>query len=342
MILHFATRYEGLHCHYHVFTENGKGLETEIHGSMHSIWLIIFISSENVSFIMNCSVIIATRNRKTELYNALLSLNRQTLLPVEVIVVDSSDEPIFIDDSEFLKLSIQLFRSIPSLVVQRNAGLKQVSVTTEVVVFIDDDVELENEYLDKLGSVFSDRTVVGAQGFITNAMPQSRWFKSKHNGYVDKCARNFQAIDPGGNRDLMWLSGCNMAYRYETIKNMRFDEYFTAYGLGEDLEFSWRVAKLGCLRFVPEARLKHFESPVARLDNRKIGKMYFLNKWYIVRKHREYFSTWRYFFMIGSKLLFLFVSGNILKNTRNKDLLFGHLAGIYQMIFQSVFKQKEM
>ncbi|MFA6074536.1 MAG: hypothetical protein WC778_01740 [Negativicutes bacterium] len=139
---------------------------------------------------------------------------------------------------------------------------------------------------------------------------------------------------------MMWLSGCNMAYRYETIKNLCFDEYFTAYGLGEDLEFSWRVAKLGRLLFVPEARLIHFESSVARPDNKRIGRMYFMNKWHIVRKHKDYFSTWCYLLMIGIKVFCLFVSGIFLNKTRDIDLLFGHLSGINQIIFQSVLKQK--
>ncbi|MFA6074535.1 MAG: glycosyltransferase family A protein [Negativicutes bacterium] len=103
---------------------------------------------------MKIAVIIATRNRKSELCKALLSLNRQTFLPVEVIIVDSSDELITFDADMFSKLSIKLFRSISSLVVQRNTGLKQVSVTTDVIVFLDDDVELENDYLEKLVQVF--------------------------------------------------------------------------------------------------------------------------------------------------------------------------------------------
>src|ERR671914_1495885 len=89
--------------------------------------------------------IIATRNRPDELLVTIESLVRQTVLPAELCIVDSSDEtPVRAKIEELCEevgLSLDYHHPAPrGLTVQRNIGIDRTD--GDPVFFIDDDVWL--------------------------------------------------------------------------------------------------------------------------------------------------------------------------------------------------------
>ena len=117
------------------------------------------------------SVVICTKDRPKELATCLESITRQRRLPMEVVVVDSSAMPpeAVVDDFRGLvtpACAVTLIHTQPGLPRQRNVGIR--AARGDVVVFFDDDVILEPEYLEELALVY-ERDAACAIGGVGGA-----------------------------------------------------------------------------------------------------------------------------------------------------------------------------
>ena len=100
---------------------------------------------------MNISVVIPTCNRKSNLLALLKNLNDSTFHLYEVIIVDSGEEKLSAQEySIFKNLQIQYLFSEKSVCIQRNIGINKASA--EWIFLCDDDIEIPNDYLEKLVS----------------------------------------------------------------------------------------------------------------------------------------------------------------------------------------------
>jgi GT2 family glycosyltransferase len=88
---------------------------------------------------------------------------------------------------------------------------------------------------------------------------------SPKTGRVLPSGRNPLVVDVHSVTEVDWLSGCSMSFRRDVFETFSFNEEFKGYGLGEDVEFSYRVRQLGRLLVTPDARIEHLQSPVNRM-----------------------------------------------------------------------------
>lgn len=196
----------------------------------------------------------------------LKSLATQSRLPDEVIVVDDSDEQFREETEQVVRdasLDVRLLtKSTPGLPASRNLAAD--AAEGEVILYLDDDVVLDRRYVAALLSAFSDERAVGAGGVIINSpLPAAPLLKEligvtgRPNGRVLRSG--WSTALPRSDAPTQFLSGCNMAYLTAIVREERFDEsFFEGYGLGEDLEFSYRLHRhRGSLRIVGSARLWH-------------------------------------------------------------------------------------
>ncbi|HEY6950948.1 MAG TPA: glycosyltransferase family A protein [Bacteroidota bacterium] len=121
-------------------------------------------------FPFSVSVVIPTRNRPAHLRKLLNSLDKQILHPEEVIVVDSSDTHIAIAPGDFPRLSIRIHRSIPSVCVQRNIGVR--IAVSPYVLLCDDDVVLPANYLSTIEAFVKDHAECNVVTGLWNDVPQ--------------------------------------------------------------------------------------------------------------------------------------------------------------------------
>ena len=88
--------------------------------------------------------IIPTMNRPTELRRLLASMESQSALPDEIIIVDGSTEPVESIAREFPGLKLKYVRVFPrGLVKQRNIGVSALSFHITVAGYLDDDIVVE-------------------------------------------------------------------------------------------------------------------------------------------------------------------------------------------------------
>jgi len=259
---------------------------------------------------MQVSVIIVTYNRIKDLSECLNSILVQASLPKEVIIVDNSDSKeseklIGKRKSEFKKNNIYL-RYIKNekenaLTVARNIGIK--NVTGEIILFLDDDVILEKNYIKEILKVYEEYPEsLGVRGYITpEGVSKVRNLVYKlfflYHLEKNKCRVLFSisATYPYPLDKIIpcqWLSGANHSYKRRVLEEFTYDEKLKKYSEGEDLEFSYRVFKKypNSLYITPSAKLIHKTSPSGRILGKELICM------------REIYGLYLFYKVFGSSL----------------------------------------
>jgi len=246
---------------------------------------------------MNLSVVIATKGRPDDLRQTLGSLSAANPPPYEVIVVDGdpdhSAERVAAANAAHLP-ALSYFSSPAGLTVQRNRGLE--AVAGEVVVFLDDDVEVDPGLFGALARAYEETKVVGATGRVVEAAP--RRFGNKRSlarrmlfrgeeGTMTRFGypRRLQTTDV--ERDVEFMQGCLMSARRDVALRLGFDEALPGYALAEDEDFSYRLSRAGRIRYLPEAVVWHKNTGMRSSAIRGFNRDTVVNRTYLFRKNFE-------------------------------------------------------
>jgi GT2 family glycosyltransferase len=277
---------------------------------------------------LTVSIIIPTIGRPDDLKRTLQSIVRQTTLPREVILVDASGS------KEGEQTLTEIFRTtsirrtfLPTKrgsCFQRNKGGK--ASKGDILLFLDDDVELEPQYLAELRQAYeNDSEVKGATGYIVNAEENNplmllykKLFLLSHNGGKGRLQASGY---PGWNfkPDVLTtveiMSGCNFSLRRSLFADYHFNEIFKGYSLMEDVELSYRLSRRFKLVQIPQARLQHFMSGVGRekigeFERQRVKHHYFIWRtlvqkkaspvWYYIAELGAFILDFAYFFKYGN------------------------------------------
>lgn len=239
---------------------------------------------------MKDALVICTRNRLSDMKRCLDSLLLQERMPFNVLIVDSSDGK---ETEELAKEYAGLISSLdyvhtpPGLTLQRNIALGVLGGDIEVVHFVDDDVEMEPDYILQIMRAFEgDSTLVGAGGLIKGGNRKKARFFARLGGRdsiipgkVLSTGFNIGAHETPFDVDVEWLPGCSMSFRRTLIDGLKFDEGRTGYAIGEDADFGLRALTRGTLRHVHSARLHHHQSPVNRHKRPLLVRMAVAHRW---------------------------------------------------------------
>ena len=253
------------------------------------------------------SIIISTKNRAQDAIRCLRSISIQTLLPDEIIIVDSSDtDQLKAELSAFHILNIKYVQSKAGLTLQRNIGIKTSS--GDILMFLDDDVTLDKDYIKEIMRVFESsrlRPIGGVTGEIVNAGKKKTMFQD-FCGYIDEVFAAFFFLVRSGDgrfqlsgfptilrrgskgkiKNVEFLYGCNMAFTREVISRFEFDENLCGYGWGEDDDVAYRVSRKYQNIYTPFARIAlNNISPSTGGNNHAVMKMGIENHHYLFKKN---------------------------------------------------------
>lgn len=236
---------------------------------------------------MTLDVAICTRDRVDDLRRCLESVAAQTVAACRVLVVNSGDK------LGTLIEGVEVVESPPGLPRQRNVALE--TLDGDFVAFLDDDVELEPAYLERVMLWFAEHPeTVGVSGHIDNDVPfswASRVFRrafslSNGDGILRPSGDLIYLYHPSRPTRVDALSGSNMVWRREATKALRFDEALAGYAYMEDVDFSLRAGLEGALWMLPDAHLVHRKSLISRVPHRAYVRQVFANGAYLFAKHR--------------------------------------------------------
>lgn len=231
---------------------------------------------------MTSSVIIPTRNRTEDLSRTLPTLLEQTQLPDEIIIVDQSP-----DDST--KKVVQRFenevitagRATPKFIYLYDPSLggagaaRNVAIDHargDILVFLDDDVLLEPDFLQELIAVYKeDSGLGGVSGVITNyPMPSFRQrflFRLFRTGpFHDERQSIYWSCDQLRHSrpfPVRKFGAGVMSVKRQALDRLRFDALYKGAG-SEDIDLSWRISERWPLVMTPRARLFHIRTDLGR------------------------------------------------------------------------------
>lgn len=206
---------------------------------------------------LKLSVIIPTRGRPEELRRCLNALAGQDVEgPFEVVVVDDGSEPPLAlpPDAPFrTRLVRQTRRQGPA--AARNLGAARAE--GDVFVFTDDDTIPTVRWLQSVARhLFLHPNHLGVEG-PTESPPYDRL--TEHS------------VDNGASGAYLT---CNVAYRRSVFEELGgFHEGFP-FAHCEDLDFGFRIARIGAIGFTPEMKVVHPPKSIGIVQEVRRARMF--------------------------------------------------------------------
>jgi glycosyltransferase involved in cell wall biosynthesis len=242
------------------------------------------------------SAVIPTKDRPQAVDETVDVLLAQTRVPERIVVVDASERTY--RPPADLPVELVVVESRPSTSAQRNLGAR--SVETPIVLFVDDDVRVPPDYaevllerwaaagLEAFGGMAGTPAVVPSQRPLARALRRATMLN-----YVDPAGEAMSLRRSGKVRYVPEprravvvpaLGAGATAYRTDLVLAHPFDERFSGYAPGEDLEMAVRVATAAPLLQTPEVRWTHLWDPRERTSP---------DRWYVRGRCETYFRLRR-------------------------------------------------
>jgi glycosyltransferase involved in cell wall biosynthesis len=251
---------------------------------------------------MKVSLIIPTYNRTDVLQETIELALQQDYPDYEIIVVDQTrnNPPQLQDYLNSLEGNITYVRQDrPSLTIARNRGIRM--ATGEIIVFIDDDVLIQSDFLKHHVETYKDDSVGGVMGvnYPDSQTPFSSLAQELYDSHKTPRLPRMGEILP-----VTHGRGCNFSFRRVVLFEAGlFDEYFQGSANHEDFDISVRVRSLG-YQFLLNTNiyLIHLAEFAGGCGNRKGGEK--------LSKQAEQTRNILYFFVKNHRMEGI---GNILK-----------------------------
>jgi glycosyltransferase involved in cell wall biosynthesis/GT2 family glycosyltransferase len=225
------------------------------------------------------TVVFATRGRPGVVSAVVRHLlENQTLKPEAVIVscCDIADAGDLVDEP-----AVTVVIGPAGLAAQRNTALSHVSEGTEMVVFFDDDFLAGDEWLESALQIFRDESQVA--GLTGNVIADG--IKGPGIAFEDALQLLQQGQAAPDWEKFYSPYGCNMAFRFSSIRTARFDERLVLYGWLEDRDFGAALARRG-VRLVKSSMIfgVHMGVKSGRVSGQRLGYSQVINPIYMARK----------------------------------------------------------
>ncbi|OGQ46299.1 MAG: hypothetical protein A3H42_04585 [Deltaproteobacteria bacterium RIFCSPLOWO2_02_FULL_46_8] len=292
-------------------------------------------------------LIIPTKDRPQILARFLKSIQKQTVKPGLILIVDGGDQTVDKLLPDFPDLNFQYLRVYPpGLSKQRNAGIKAVPKAFNLMGFFDDDYVLFEDAIEKMTTFWTHQSSkVGGASFNTM---NSGCLPSKKGLFL----RRLFLLNRGLSGDILfsgigtaqypcdktyrsqWLSGGSTIWRREVLEKFTFDEWFAKYGVLDDLDFCWRVNKQYELYVVANAKVLHQQLPRNELLASKITAV---NHCYFVSKYPE-FSKLKLMWAFMGKILFQLFCFAKKRDPLSLKIVKGYIAGLNFGLRQKIIK----
>ncbi len=251
------------------------------------------------------SVVIATRNRLHDAMKCIESVLTQTLLPKEIVIVDSSDSLELSSKIQWFESEMTKFIYIHSnsgMTYQWNIGVK--ASCGDIVFILDDDTILEEEFIKEIMDVFKsdkENKIGGVCGNIISAgQNQRHTLATKFRALAGRMLVNMFFLprlgsgrfQPSGSptyrygtdkiAEVECLPGGATAYRKRVLNEFEFDKNLTYMA---DDDFSYRESRKYRNVYTPHARIIHTFSLAARRDEYNQMRILIQNYHYLFSKN---------------------------------------------------------
>jgi len=202
------------------------------------------------------SVLICTYQRHELLEHALNALiDGSEEKPDEVVVVNGGDEQAgeVVDRyKEREGVQIKLLRTVNvNLAASRNVGLPH--CTGDIIAMTDDDAEVFPDWVAQMKRTHAEHPEAGAIGGAVLGA-------DSHSSFLSRLADVATFPSPPQPGYVRTLPGVNISYKREMVE--RVGPQDEALFRGEDVDYNWRVQKLGYkVYYDPAIKVRHHHRP---------------------------------------------------------------------------------
>jgi glycosyltransferase involved in cell wall biosynthesis len=217
---------------------------------------------------MDYSVVIPSLGSRPSLRKCIESVRRQTRSAAEIIV--AVPESVDFD----VRPAVVARAGVASTSAQRNAGFR--IAHAPVILFVDDDIELEADFAEKLMSVWERRgieTISGVVGTCVNddSFPAGSIIRRivlaagglGHEALFSMRSRRMLSGSiavvrrPRAEVEVDFATTQCVSYRHDLLELEPFDETFQGYVYGEDMDLAARMMRHAPIIHTPHARCWH-------------------------------------------------------------------------------------
>lgn len=199
------------------------------------------------------SIVIATyvksEKDKKDLYNLIQSIEKQTLQPSEVIIIDDCSPFNFTFP---VNIIVERLHKNSGPAKARNIGKKiAIDKGSDIIAFTDTDCILSENWVSEIAQSFIDNNDFQILSGDTPAFDQS-WFGTYHNINGTLNGRQLKDTDR-----LLYGTTANLAITREVAEQVDFNENFPL-AAAEDIEFCFNANKQGfAIKYVPTMTVFH-------------------------------------------------------------------------------------
>jgi GT2 family glycosyltransferase len=233
---------------------------------------------------MKLGLVIASHGRPDILQKVLGKLMSQRRFPDNIVIsaVDAADIP----DIDPTLANVQTIFGSAGLTCQRNRGISSLIAATDLIIFIDDDFIVGDDYFFNMENIFAqDDSIVGLSGNVIADGANS-------SGYTfEEGLRLAEQYEKKRGKAAHWwicemrsAYGCNMAFRTAGIGSLRFDEHLPLYGWQEDSDFCGALRGSGRIVWTNRIWGVHLGTKHGKGSELGLGYSQIINPAYIVRK----------------------------------------------------------
>jgi GT2 family glycosyltransferase len=208
---------------------------------------------------MKYSIVIISKDNRKYLINCLENLIKNIPKDTEIIVVEAGKNLENLPFGNVKHIKVSLYVHEAGFSNQRNIGVK--NSNGEYIIFIDDDVEVTNNWFKNLTSVTEDEKIIGAMG-STFPIPKNSNTISFNIGVLGHPGGGFRLHNFSKMNiiPLSQIASCNTIIKKEVIENVGCFDLKNFHG-GEDTDLSIRITqKYGTnqLKYIPNALAWHY------------------------------------------------------------------------------------
>jgi len=302
------------------------------------------------------SIVTPTLGRPEEIAGLAGNLAGQSLLPQEWIVVDGADPQDYrsqeaLETAGGFPFGLNYIRHGGGTAVQRNIGID--AAKGDYVAFVDDDIRLEPDFLKRIVETFQEDTetqVGGVAGYVTNqhldpaTSPRWRLYRKlglfttyepgRYDYHVGYPINRYLQPPHDGLREIDFMgAGCSV-WRAEVFRRgLRFDEFFSGFGVLEDAHLALQAKRNWKLLEHGKARCSHLKAQSSRESGFSVGRKSAVNYRYVFvdivpsRSTRQELRFWLVQLVdFGSAVAACFRGGG----RRTLGFVFGKFVGLFQ------------
>ena len=215
-------------------------------------------------------IITPTFNRNKQLNKLLETLAQQTSPVGNILIADGTGNANALVENYKKDLPVRWLKCpVAGQILQRNFALKELPIDCKVVIYFDDDIQLESNAIEEMVKFWNNQCSMPAGvSFNISNMPEQPDNIFRHifcmatepRGKVRRSGYSSPIANVDKNMSSEWLPGGATAWRKDVLETYSIPDIASKWAICEDLIFSYPVGKNEPLFVCAQAKVKHIDN----------------------------------------------------------------------------------